>query len=106
MDFDPANLFISPHAVSQFRRRIARLEFAAARESIAEGIRQATNILLLPDGATWRIRTRRPFPYEFRAYCVYDQEFQSFVVATVVRGDSCVMRKWRRHGIEPVAGSQ
>jgi hypothetical protein len=98
MTFDPENLFVSPHAVAQFRRRIARLEFAAAWEVIAGGVRQATNVLLLPDGATWRVRTRRPFPFEFRAFCVYDEEFQAFVVKTIVRGDSCVTRKRRRRG--------
>lgn len=96
MNFDATNIFVSPHAVEQFRRRIVRLEFTTAREIIALGIRQSGNILLLPDGATWRVRTRRPFPYEFRAFCVYDEQFQSFVVATLVRGDSCVTRKWRK----------
>lgn len=92
------NLFVSPHAISQFQQRIAPVEEVKARRVILAGILQAANVRLLPDGNTLRVRTRRPFPFEFRAYCVFDQERGHFVVTTVVRGDSCVTRKRRRQG--------
>jgi hypothetical protein len=62
------DLFISPHAVEQFRLRIAPMNEARARFFIGEGIRNATSVKLLPDENTWRIRTRRPFPFEFRGH--------------------------------------
>ncbi|MGH9837076.1 MAG: hypothetical protein ACRD9Y_28950, partial [Blastocatellia bacterium] len=39
---------------------------------------------------------RRPFPFEFRAFCVFDEERGHFVVTTIVRGDSNVKRKHKR----------
>jgi hypothetical protein len=54
------------------------------------------NFKLLPDGNTLRIRTRRPFPFEFRAFCVFDHARRNWVVTTIVRGDSSVTRKQRR----------
>jgi hypothetical protein len=42
------------------------------------------------------VRTVKPFPYEFRAYCVFDHQRGHRVVTTVVRGDSCVTRKRKR----------
>jgi hypothetical protein len=90
------DLFISPHAVEQFRLRIAPMNEARARFFIGEGIRNATSVKLLPDENTWRIRTRRPFPFEFRAFCVFDQARGQFVVTTIVRGDSKVARKRKR----------
>lgn len=90
------NLFVSPHAISQFQQRIAPMEEAKVRRCILAGILQATNVRRLPDGNTLRVRTRRPFPFEFRAYCVFDHDRGHFVVATIVRGDSCVTRKRRR----------
>lgn len=97
------NLFVSPHAIGQFQNRIARVEEDKARRFILAGILQATNRKHLPANAehpeTWRIRTRRPFPFEFRAFCVFDEEHGHFVVKTIVRGDSCVKRQHkRRHG--------
>ncbi|MFN0120856.1 MAG: hypothetical protein ACKV2V_10170 [Blastocatellia bacterium] len=86
-------LFVSAHAIAQFRQRIADLGDDKARDFILSGVRQATNVFPLPDGNTMRVRTRRPFPFEFRAYCVYDAEKQAWVVATIVRGDSHVTRK-------------
>ncbi len=60
-------LFVTPHAVTQFQLRIAPLEESVARKVIEDGICQATNVNVLPDGATLRVRTKRPFPFEFRA---------------------------------------
>lgn len=105
--FDILNLFVSPHAVSQFQQRIAPVEEDKARRFILAGILQATNQKLLPDGNTLRIRTRRPFPFEFRAFCVFDQIRGNWVVTTIVRGDSSISRKRRRKaqvsGIDQVA---
>lgn len=89
-------LIISKHAVEQFQQRIASMEDARARSFIEAGIRDAVNVKLLPDGNTLRIRTRRPFPFEFRAFCVFDQQRGGWVVTTIVRGDSKVTRKQRR----------
>ena len=88
--------FVSAHAVAQFQSRIAPMEGAIARRVIEDGIRQATNVNVLPDGATLRVRTKRPFPFEFRAYLVFDKERRHPVVTTIVRGDSNVTRKHRR----------
>jgi len=90
------DLLVSLHAVEQFRQRIAPMSEARARFFIREGIRRSMNIKLLPDGNTLRIRTRRPFPFEFRAFIVFDEERQRPVVATVVRGDGSVRRKHSR----------
>lgn len=90
------NLFVSSHAVSQFRQRIAPMEEVKARRFILAGILQAANVKRLPDGNTLRVRTCRPFPFEFRAFCVFDRGRGQFVVTTVVRGDSCVTRKHKR----------
>lgn len=95
MPFIP-NLFITPHALDQFQQRIAPMEKAKAHRFILAGIRQAANMRLLPDGMTLRIRTQRPFPFEFRAICVFDQTRGNWVVTTIVRGDSNVTRKHRR----------
>lgn len=83
---------VSDHAISQFQARIARLDDVSARRVIHDGIQRAENILALPDGDTLRVRTRRPFPFEFRAYCVFDHERGHFVVTTIVRGDSRATR--------------
>ena len=85
--------------------RIARLDADAARGLILEGIREATNVAILPDGVTLRVRTKHPFPYEFRAYCVCDERRGHRVVTTIVRGDSSVTRKRRRKEREAVARS-
>ncbi len=90
------DLFVTPHAVEQFQQRIAPLDAAKARHVILAGIRQATDVRVLPDGATLRVRTRRPFPFEFRAYCTFDGQRGHLVVVTVVRGDSNVTRKHKR----------
>jgi hypothetical protein len=90
------NLYISSHAVRQFRRRIAAMGEARARRFILTGILQATDVKRLPDGDTLRVRTRRPFPFEFRAFCVFDPGRCRTVVTTIVRGDSSVTRKRRR----------
>lgn len=92
----PLVMHVSEHAVEQFRARIARLSETEAQNAILTGIAQAENVKILPDGDTLRVRTRRPFPYEFRAYCVFDHDRGHFVVTTIVRGDSCVTRKQRR----------
>jgi len=89
-------VFISPHAVAQFQQRIAPLTRAIAVQVIREGIQLAANVRRLPDGLTWRVRTRRPFPFEFRAFVVFDLERGHFVVATITRGDGSVTRKRRR----------
>lgn len=90
------NLFVSDHAISQFQNRIAAIEEVKARRFIQAGILQASNVKRLPDGNTFRVRTRRPFPFEFRAYCVFDPEKDAFVVTTIVRGNSNVTRKQKR----------
>lgn len=92
------DLFVTLHAVEQFQRRIAPMDAAKARQMILEGIRESTDVRVLPDGATLRVRTRRPFPFEFRAYCTFDAARGHSVVMTIVRGDSNVTRKHRRRG--------
>ena len=91
-----SDFFITPHAVAQFQKRIAPLDDAAALQVIRDGIHQSANIKLLPDGNTWRVRTRRPFPYEFRAFCVMDADRGHPVVVTILRGDSMMIRRRRR----------
>jgi hypothetical protein len=93
---DFGDFFISPHAVAQFQQRIAPLARAAAAQVIREGIELAANVRQLPDGLTWRVRTQRPFPFEFRAFVVFDLERSHFVVTTITRGDGSVTRKKRR----------
>jgi hypothetical protein len=93
--FEVITPFVSAHAIDQFRQRIAPMEENKARRVILAGILQATNVKRLPDGNTLRVRTRRPFPFEFRAYCVFDHERGHFVVTTIVRGDSNVTRARR-----------
>lgn len=93
---DDFPLFVSAHAIQQFQDRIAPMSEAKARRFILAGIRQAMNIRLQPDGLSFRIRTRRPFPFEFRAYCVFDSEKLAYVVTTIVKGDSNVTRKQKR----------
>jgi len=90
------DLFVTPHAIEQFRQRIASMDEVRAQQIILAGIRQATNVRVLPDGETLRVRTQRPFPFEFRAYCVFDAERGHVVVTTIVRGDSNITRKHRR----------
>ena len=94
--FQSMSLGVSTHAINQFRERIAPMEECKARRVILAGILQATNVKSLPDGNTLRVRTRRPFPFEFRAYCVFDQSRGHHVVTTIVRGDSSVTRKQRQ----------
>lgn len=89
-------IYISSHAVEQFQQRVAEMPRAKARAFIRAGMRVAENVKLLPDGNTLRVRTRRPFPFEFRAYCVFDPEKLAYVVTTIVRGDSNVTRKQKR----------
>lgn len=89
------NFFITPHAIGQFQKRIARLSDGQAREVIRAGVSQAANVRVLPDGETLRVRTVKPFPYEFRAYCVFDHERGHRVVTTIVWGDSRATRKRR-----------
>lgn len=93
--FDLKDLFVTPHAVAQFQQRIAPLPEERTRRVILDGIQQATNIRVLPDGRSWRVRTQRPFPFEFRAYCVFDDDRGHLVVTTVVRGDSRATRDRR-----------
>lgn len=97
-------LFVTPHAIEQFQHRIANLPEAVVRKIIVEGITQATNCVVLPDENTLRVRTRRPYPYEFRAYCVFDHDRGHPVVTTIVRGDSNVTRKQRRRTPNQVEG--
>ncbi len=99
------DLFVTPHAIEQFRQRIAPMAAVRARQMILDGIAQATDVRVLPDGTTLRVRTRRPFPFEFRAYCVFDPERQHMVVTTIVRGASNVTRKHKRRG-GPAPGSE
>ncbi|HVQ38484.1 MAG TPA: hypothetical protein VMS31_13175 [Pyrinomonadaceae bacterium] len=87
--------FITPHAIGQFQKWIARLGDEQARQVIRAGVSQAANVRVLPDGETLRERTVKPFPYEFRAYCVFDHERGHRVVTTIVWGDSRATRKRR-----------
>jgi hypothetical protein len=97
------SLFITSHAVQQFQRCITPMRVPKARRSILEGVRQMTNVELLPDGGTLRIRTSRPFPFEFCAFYVFDQEREGFAirpscVATTMRHASANVghvRGWR-----------
>ena len=89
---------ISQHAIEQFQKRIARLSDDETRMVIRDGICRATNVRVLPDGETLRVRTRRPFPYEFRAYCVFDHRRGHWVVTTIVWGDSRATRKRKTSG--------
>jgi hypothetical protein len=93
---DDFPLLVSAHAIQQFQDRIAPMNDAKVEACILAGIRQAVNIKLQPDGLSFRVRTRRPFPFEFRAYCVFDPEKLSYVVTTIVRGSSNVTRKQQR----------
>ncbi len=98
------DLFVTPHAIEQFRQRIAPMAADKARHMIVDGIAQATDVRVQSDGTALRIRTRRPFPFEFRAYCVLDPARGHMVVTTIVRGDSNVTRKHkRRRGPAPGA---
>ena len=90
------NIHVSFHAVEQFQERIALLPEDVVRELILDGVKIAENVRLLPDGGTLRIRTRRPFPFEFRAILVYDEELECPVVTTILKGDSWKVRKQRR----------
>lgn len=96
-----SDLFVTPHAVEQFQQRIAPMDTASVRQVILAGVRQATNVRVLPDGMTLRIRTQRPFPFEFRAYCVFDAARGHPVVTTIVRADSNVTRKHKRRARRP-----
>lgn len=87
------NLFVSPHAISQFQQRIAPIEEAKARRFILAGILQAANVKRLPDGNTLRIRTPKSFPFAFRAFCVFDEARGHFVVTTIVRGENNAARQ-------------
>jgi hypothetical protein len=102
------NFFVSPHAISQFQQRIALTDEDKARRYIQAGVLQSSNRKLIPAKdrfpETLRIRTRRPFPFEFRAFCVFDAARGGWVVATIVRGDSKVTRKQRR-GLAPFVSS-
>ncbi|MFV0389574.1 MAG: hypothetical protein ACK5NT_12560 [Pyrinomonadaceae bacterium] len=89
---------VSNHAIEQFRKRIADLPYEAAKNVIAEGVQKSEKVKLLPDGGTMRVRTRRPFPYEFRAMVVYDEGHEAPVVTTVLKGDSKKIRKRRNRG--------
>jgi len=94
------DLFVTPHAIEQFQQRIAPMDEARARQIILSGIRQATNVQALPSGAL-RVRTQRPFPFEFRAFCVFDADRGHAVVTTIVRGDSNITRKHKRRRASP-----
>jgi hypothetical protein len=93
---DDFPLLVSAHAIQQFQDRIAPMNDEKVEACILAGIRQAANIKLQPDGTSFRVRTRRPFPFEFRAYCVFDPEKLAYVVTTIVKGDSHVTRKQKR----------
>ncbi len=95
---------VSAHAIEQFQQRIAPLDDAKALGMILSGIRLSENVRVQPDGKSLRIRTRRPFPFEFRAYCVFDEERRHFVVTTIVRGSSKVTRKRKKPGTPTETG--
>lgn len=86
---------VSFHAIKQFQERITQFPEEVVRKIILEGVTNTEKVKLLPDGGTLRIRTRKPFPFEFRAILVYDEGFQCPVVTTVLRGDSWKVRKQR-----------
>ena len=90
------DLFVTQHAVEQFQKRIASMDETKARQIILAGLHQATNVRVLPDGMTLRVRTQHPFPFEFRAYYTFDVGRGHLVVTTIVRGDSHITRKHKR----------
>lgn len=95
---------VSAHAIQQFQQRIALLGKAKALEFILAGIRLSENVRVQSDGRSLRVRSRRPFPFEFRAYCVFDEERKRFVVTTIVRGDSKVTRKRKKATLQAEDG--
>lgn len=90
------NVVVSWHAVEQFRERISKLPEDVIRRIILEGVTASEKVKLLPDGGTLRVRTRRPFPFEFRALLVWDEGVEAPVVTTILKGDSWKVRKQRR----------
>ncbi len=88
-------IVVSWHAVEQFQARISNLPEKLVREIIENGVKTTDKVKLLPDGGTLRIRTRRPFPFEFRALLVYDEGHEMPVVTTVLKGESWKLRKQR-----------
>lgn len=88
-------MWIETHAVEQFQARISQLPEKVVREIIENGVKTTDKVKLLPEGGTLRIRTRRPFPFEFRALLVYDEELEAPVVTTVLKGESWKLRKQR-----------
>jgi hypothetical protein len=102
MPFIP-DLFVTPHAIEQFQQRIAPMAAARARDCILEGISRSNNVNVLPDGTTLRIRTERPFPFQFRAFVVFDEAHERPVVTTVVRGDRNITRKHKRKAARDAA---
>ena len=89
------NVVVSFHAVEQFQARISQLPEKIVREIIEKGVKTTDKVKLLPDGGTLRIRTRRPFPFEFRAIIVFDYEQNCSVITTILKGDSWKIRKQR-----------
>ena len=89
------NIVVSFHAVEQFQARISNLPEKIVHEIILDGVKTTDKVKLLPDGETLRIRTRRPFPFEFRAIVVFDTEQQCPMVVTILKGDSWKVRKQR-----------
>lgn len=94
------NVLVSYHAIEKFQKRIASLPVEVAHKIILEGVKTTDKVKLLPDGGTLRVRTRRPFPYEFRAILVYDEDYECPVVTTVLRGDSWKVRKRRNREMQ------
>ncbi len=90
------NVIVSFHAVEQFQARISILPENIVRKIILDGVKTTDKVKLLPDGGTLRIRTRHPFPFEFRALLVFDEEFEAPVVTTILKGDSWKIRKQRK----------
>ncbi len=94
------NFVVSFHAVEQFQARISNLPETVVREIIEDGVKTTDKVKLLPDGGTLRARTRRPFPFEFRAILVFDEEIECPVVTTVLNGDSWKVRKRRNRELK------
>lgn len=95
-------IVVSFHAVEQFQARISNLPEKIVREIIEKGVKTSEKIKILPDGGTLRIRTRRPFPFEFRALLVYDEGHEMPVVTTVLKGESWKLRKQRNRLIKEI----
>lgn len=55
--------FVTPHALRQFRARVADLPERHALAAILHGLANPANIRPTRNGAALRVRVRRPYPF-------------------------------------------